>query len=369
MESESSRYSHLNLSDWPFRLLPSRGHNRIWAGRPLIRKHIEQLTKQISEDPTSSLHLMWADFGAGKTHCLFHMESLAEELNLFPVYVEWPNKTVTFVDVYRNIAQHFSLRRLTNLFWACCERRSVDQMIDDVYMISLDFAAILERLYNHDTNPLIHEWLRAQLGITRRELAQIGVRNPIKTSDDAVTMLTVLVKLVAESKNDMKMLLMLDEFQRTDQLSPRVRADVNTGIRHLLNACPESLSVILSFSFGKPDNINFLLTPDVITLADHERINIPKMKPEEAEEFFRDLLKQYRIRKEDNPYFPFTEDSSSLLLGSIDKLIPRRIMKRFSFVLRRVHPEIRDGKLSIISKDYVKEALKDMPIEKDNDSN
>ncbi|MCL0092154.1 hypothetical protein M1N92_00510, partial [Dehalococcoidia bacterium] len=104
----SPTYPHLGLVDWPFRVVPIRGDMVIWAGRQQLKGQVERLVRNISRRSVSSLHLMWADFGAGKTHTLYYIESLAKEHNLLPIYVEWPKKTATFVDVYRVIASHFS---------------------------------------------------------------------------------------------------------------------------------------------------------------------------------------------------------------------------------------------------------------------
>lgn len=358
----SPRYPHLNLVDWPFRLLPVRGQKSVWAGRQQLKNQVEQLVRRLGRNSVSSLHLMWADFGAGKTHTLYYMEPLAKAHSLFPVYVEWPKKTSTFVDVYRGIANHFSLRVLSQLFWRCCELKGVDEVVESATQEFPDFGAILERLYEYDKTPLIHEWLRAQPGVGKRELAQIGVRNPIRTSDDAIRSLVILVGLVACSGDYVKLLLMLDEFQRVDHLVPRIRRDVNTGIRTLLNACPESLSIILSFSFGKPENIRFLLPEDVMTLADLESIKLPQMIEKESMEFVADLLKNYRCHEAVEPLFPFTEESCQAILGKVGKLTPRRIMKRFTVVLRRADEDIEGGVISCIMPEYALKILRETPV-------
>lgn len=355
------RYPHLALLDWPFRILPVRGNTTVWAGRQEVESQVKRLIRQLGRNSVSSLHLMWADFGAGKTHTLYYVEPLAKEHSLFPVYVEWPKKTTTFVDVYRGIANHFSLRVLSQLFWKCCEHKGVDEVLDSVSQQFPDFATILERIYDNDRTSLVHEWLRAQPGVGRRELATIGIRNPIKTSDDAVRSVVVLVNLVAGSGDYVKLLLMLDEFQRIDHLPPRIRRDVNTGIRTMLNACPDSLSIILSFSFGRPENIDFLLTEEVRSLADPESIHLPQMTKVEAMEFVEDLLKSYRSSESVGPLFPFTAESCQVVLDHAGKLTPRRIMKRFNVVLRRADEDIEGGVIAHVTPEYAVQILRKVP--------
>ena len=355
------KYPHLALLEWPFRILPVRGNTTVWAGRQQLRSQVERLIRQLGRNSVSSLHLMWADFGAGKTHTLYYFEPLAKEHSLFPVYVEWPKKTTTFVDVYRGIANHFSLRVLSQLFWRCCERKGVDEVLDSVSRQFPDFATVLERIYENDRTPLIHEWLRAQPGVGRRELATIGVRNPIRTSDDAVQAVVTLVNLVASSGDYTKLLLMLDEFQRIDHLPPRIRRDVNTGIRTMLNACPDSLSIILSFSFGRSENIDFLLTDEVRSLADPESIHLPQMTKKEATEFVEDLLNSYRSSESAEPLFPFTVKSCQAILDHAGKLTPRRIMKRFNVVLRRADEDIEGGVIAHVTPEYAVQILRKVP--------
>ena len=364
----SPTYPHLELVDWPFRVVPIRGDTVIWAGRQQLKGQVERLVRNISRRSVSSLHLMWADFGAGKTHTLYYIESLAKEHNLLPIYVEWPKKTATFVDVYRGIASHFSRSLLSRLFWSCCDRKGVDEILGWASEEFPDFAAILECLYRDEDTPLIHEWLRAELGVTRRELATIGVRNPIKTSDDAIQALVILAGLVASSGDYGKLLLMLDEFQRVDHLPPRVRRDVNTGIHTLFNACPESLTIILSFSFGRPDNIRFLLADEVRSRADLESIQLPEMSDTEAMEFVLDLLKHYRGQGGTELFFPFTKESCQVILRDTGRLTPRRIMKRFDVVLRRAEEEIRDEAITHITPEYALRVLREIPIREDDES-
>ena len=230
---------------------------------------------------------------------MFYMNSVARTYELHPVYVEWPKKASTFVDVYRSIASKFPLRVLSTVFWDYAGKAGVDHVLNWAGEIYPDFQAILERIYrSNDNNPLVNEWLRAERSISKRDLATIGVRNTIRTSDEAIRAMVILTGLVANGPDHSKLLLMLDEFQRIDQLPPRARRDINAGVHTLFNACPEGLCIVLSFSFGNPANIKFLLAEEVISRADPDSIQLPKMTIEEAVKFVQDMRYPQKVCKQ-----------------------------------------------------------------------
>ena len=362
------KYPHLSLVDWPFTVVPRMTGPPVWAGRTELRQKVDRLLRTVGRRSPSSLHLMWADFGAGKTHTLFYMNSAAKTCGMHPTYVEWPKKASTFVDVYRSIASRFSLRVLSTMFWDYADRAGVDHVLNWADEVYPDFQAILELIYRRENNPLINEWLRAERGISKRELATIGVRNTIRTSDDAIRALVILTGLVANGTDHSKLLLMLDEFQRIDQLAPRVRRDINAGIHTLFNACPEGLCIVLSFSFGNPANIEFLLAEEVASRTDPESIQLPRMTFVEAVNFVQDILKHYRALDGTDPFFPFTKDGIETILQKTGKLTPREIMKYLDLVLRNADEEIEAGTISMVTSGYALNVLDNATIPKDEDT-
>ena len=363
------KYPHLKLLDWPFTIVPRVTDSPVWAGRTELRQRIDRLLRTVNRRPPSSLHLMWADFGAGKTHTLYYMNSAAMTYGMRPVYVEWPKKASTFVDVYRSIASKFPLRVLSSMFWAYAGKAGVDHVLNWAGEVYPDFEAVLESIYRgDDNNPLISEWLRAERGISKRELATIGVRNAIRTSDEAIRAMVVLTGLVANGNNHSKVLLMLDEFQRVDQLPPRVRRDINAGIHTLFNACPEGLCIVLSFSFGNPANIKFLLAEEVISRTDPDSIQLPKMTTVEAMNFVQDILEHQRAPDGTDPFFPFTKGAIDAILQKTDKLTPREIMKYLDVVLRNADEEMEAGTISVVNPEYALNVLHNTTIPRDDET-
>ena len=362
------RYPHLKLLDWPFTVVPRMTGPPVWAGRTELRQKVDRLLRTVSRRSPSSLHLMWADFGAGKTHTLYYMNAAAKTNGMHPAYVEWPKKASTFVDVYRSIASKFPLRVLSTMFWDYAGKVGVDNVLNWADEVYPDFRAILERIYCRDNNPLLIEWLRAEGGISKRELATIGVRNTIRTSDEAIRAMVILAGLVANGNQHSKLLLMLDEFQRIDQLPPRVRRDINAGIHTLFNACPEGLCIVLSFSFGNPANIEYLLAEEVISRTDPDSIQLPKMTTVEALDFVQEILEHQRLPDGTDPFFPFTKGGVDAILQKTSKLTPREIMKYLDVVLRNADEEIEAGAISMVNSEYALNILDNTTIPRDDET-
>jgi hypothetical protein len=73
------------------------------ADRTQLVSDIRALLRDLSRHPDSSMHLMWAWFGAGKKHTLRHIGHLCRTTfaNIIPVYLELPKATKNFLDIHR----------------------------------------------------------------------------------------------------------------------------------------------------------------------------------------------------------------------------------------------------------------------------
>src|SRR4030067_3549642 len=108
-------YEHLNLKAWPFQVVPDEEFARVWAGRKQTKQQIDQLVKRMQFTPKSSLYLLWANFGMGKTHTLLHLQYLCQKFKnqLIPIYAFMPNRPGGFLDIYRAVVSAFPLEILT----------------------------------------------------------------------------------------------------------------------------------------------------------------------------------------------------------------------------------------------------------------
>jgi hypothetical protein len=97
------------------------------------------------------------------------------------------------------------------------------------------------------------------------------------------------------------------------------------------------LQLLLTFSFGKKENVDYLLSAELKSRAELQPINLDILSREEAGDFLADLLGQFRIRKDDQrPFYPFSQVAINALLINIAQkksLTPRRIMLYTNHIL------------------------------------
>jgi hypothetical protein len=65
--------SKLGFSEWPFHVLPDEDFVRIWCGRKELREKLDAIFSRLLTKPIFQIHLVYGDFGAGKTHSIKHM--------------------------------------------------------------------------------------------------------------------------------------------------------------------------------------------------------------------------------------------------------------------------------------------------------
>src|SRR4051794_32914329 len=112
-------YPHLGLRQWPFRVVPEPTESTFLADRKELRADIEALLRTAGQHDTSSIHLFWAWFGAGKTHSLYYLGNEATRISetssmaaLRPAYSEFPQLAGGFADVYRTFVAGLDLARV-----------------------------------------------------------------------------------------------------------------------------------------------------------------------------------------------------------------------------------------------------------------
>lgn len=55
----SDLLEYLNLTQWPFDVVPPNGPSRIWYGRPELRQQLEQIVRAWTIRKNSTIYLLW----------------------------------------------------------------------------------------------------------------------------------------------------------------------------------------------------------------------------------------------------------------------------------------------------------------------
>lgn len=363
-------FEQLNLREWPFRPSADEHYAAIWAGRTRTKIQLTRLLSKMKIIPKSNLHIFWANFGMGKTHTLFHLKYRAQKNDgqIIPIYTVMPKSSSGFIELYREIAQAFLSiemrdylgRQLVELGQTC---RGSSVALHPMFSKSPGVVKALLAIRSGDieatTNAM--QWLIGQPGLSSRVLSAIGVSYRIKTPEDAINALSTLINLATYTgKKQKQLLLMIDEYQRIGELKSKVMNQVNSCLHTIFNQHPVGLQLMLTFSFGKKENVEFLLSPELKSRADLQPITLDLLSHEEGVIFLEELLDHFHIQKDtNNLLFPFTDDAVHFMLETIEKkktLTPRRIMSYANHVLSEFMID-SDGSSEVISRSYIENIL------------
>ncbi len=382
----TAQFLHLGLRRWPFPVVPDREYCTFMADRERLQVDLADLLANLSRRETSSIHLFWAWFGAGKTHTLLYLANRAEQASqkagttsFVTVYSEFPKSPRGFLDLFRTFAVGLDPDKLVEAYLEVRTCPDANALQRKLVLASPDLANALQVLAMGDSQKQITatRWLRAE-ALPASQLRTVGVSRKIDSPEEAVRILVALVELYgsaarARRRPGNRVLWLLDEFQRIERCSPKVRDEINTGLHSTFNACPNELGLFLSFS-GNPQE-GF---PPWFSRELRDRIGrtktmvLPPMDADEALKFVKDILAEFRLPdfKASNPYFPFTEESVSAILSEVAKvgeLRPRAVMHAMSAVLEEADRLIERRELSYIVSDFALQALRQRAVVGDDE--
>ena len=374
-------YDHLGLSGWPFSVVPRPEFCTFIAGRPQLDSDINELLRNLSRRDTSSIHVFWSWFGAGKTHSLYFLANRAKELNgtslpvqLQPVYTEFPRSAKDFVDLYRAFTSSMNLQTFAEAFLELGTSPQQQLIYEELLSRNPDLASALRNLSTgtpHDQTTAIR-WLRGD-SLPQAEFRRVGISQRIRSSDLATQTLASLLNLLiaaeqSRGRQGHRLVWLIDEFQRVRHAGKSAILDVNAGLHSLFNACPTGLSLVLSFS-GQPDPKNL---PTWFSREMKDRIGVtkvmvlPPLQRTEARVFVEDVLKQFRLGAgDDSALYPFTAESCETIFDYLEdngNLRPRFLMEALNAVLERADPKIEERQIPTISATFARAVLADHVI-------
>ena len=379
MDDKRVRYPHLQLVEWPFQTTPDENFFAFMADRAQVKDDLRVTLRSLSRRNTSTIHLIWSWYGAGKTHTLRHMEYLCrtDYVGLLPIYTEMPKSLRNFCDMYRSFASSLDLDVARNCFLEIVTSPIKEAMEKELRTMSLDmFNAFTTLCTGSDQQQdLASRWLRGD-ALSVSEIRPLGIRKRIATSEEAIRAVNWIVRLFnagasLSAEGIGRVIWMIDEFQQIGQSKPIAR-DVNSCLHSIFNRCPNSLSLFISFS-GKPEkSYPEWLSPELADRIGVQKVVVlPPLTRSEAKGFVRDVLDYFRPRDSgtgDLGFFPFQEDTVDVLLEMIaedrKEIRPRSVMQYFSSVLEVAEPLMEEGKLDVIGQQFARRCLEGRLLEK-----
>lgn len=349
------RYDHINLRGWPFTIVPSEMSAAVWVGRPDARRRIRLLIRTVSRVPSSRIVLLWAAYGAGKTHALKHLQGLAREHpDLLALYTATPEGIRSFLDIYRAIID--SALAAGTLGAA---GRDLFTKIGVPGRTDLERALIRVGTLppeEPETRTAI-SWLRAEK-VRLQDLRNIGINRRLESTADGVDALNELIG-VLQRDGAVKVLLLLDEIQEIDQLDQRRRTEATGGLHKVFDRNTDGLTLVLSFTTATQAQVKRIIGEALFDRRS-EILALPLITPEEGTELVKGLLSEWSIDKSKCP-FPFEPSGIAPIVreiaGSGGKLTPRDVVRAFDTILREAEFDLEEGLIDSVDEKYARERL------------
>ena len=297
------KFPGLYFREWPCQNVDIDEPVEIWADRTAALQQITDLLDYLNSVDKTSLHLMWADLGCGKTHTMGFIRHLCltKYKNIYPLYTLVPNRVASFLDQYKNIISAFNFDHIAEMARRITAHNGENYLVSRVLGGSEEFHKVIQAISigSSDSKSIGRRWLSGSTNLSKSELSLIGASRTIKNSDDALAILQGLSRIVIHSQPDTRLLIMVDEFQRLHESSDKISKNVATGLHSLYNAVPRRLSILLSFACRKKENVDVILSPELKSRTDPKRsIQLPEMSRQEVPVFVNALFDAYRTRKE-----------------------------------------------------------------------
>ena len=315
----------------PFALTASPEVAACWAGRHEVLDQLQRIQSAYERRSDSSLDMMWANLGAGKSHVLFHLayrleSSPNKQGRILPIVVEMPEQVRSFHDLYRQIVAKLPMEELARRSRFCQLGGSVRELKQAGQVLAHGSGQEKE---------VALEWItggRPYLTDLRR-CTNIGRR----IEDDVAATDAFCGILKALGNRQTRLVVLLDEFQRIGILKKSARDSLLSSLRSVFSRTPEFFSVLLGAALRMERNALDLLSPELRTLLGRRpTLSLPEMNGFEAVEFVRGRFQFFRPSGFGGaPFSPFSEDGVSAAIEVLKEkgrpLIPREILQALTY--------------------------------------
>jgi hypothetical protein len=360
------------FADQPFRLLPGEKVT-IWAGYHEIREQLLEIVKSPRVDRVGSYEfvIIHGALGTGKSHALRFLKYLinegrGEEFNSIVCYVERlrVEANTDFLALYRAIMRLLKddMKKVGEVV-----EKIADKQVDEAWeAASADVTKLMKRQDFRDktlptiysrlspTYPALPRLLSAACqgdevattillgGKPKTAMSKYGLDNLIDTEYEALRCLAAFINLCTKTDNDATYLplfkcfyLFIDEFERLKDFPTRNVLSINQGIRDLVNACPEHFCLLLGVS-EEATWVEAYIEDDVMTRLSRELMEIPALDVEQAVNFIKEVMQQYRQPDAKVPEtHPFAEDALREIALQVTQRTPRSLFRACQTVLRK----------------------------------
>lgn len=340
----------------PFSIVADENAAACWAGRKQTLSQLRRLSTAWSNRPDSTLDVMWANLGAGKTHALYHLRYLLQNRPApTPIvsFVDVPEDISNFLDLYKKIIPTLPLRHIAELGLKIGHTKSPAKL-------SRAFRAMVFGAESEQRLAL--DWIVGGRPGLRELKAITGIDARIESDSDAEGVLSEFIKIAAANRQ--RFVVLLDEFQRVGHIRTEKKRDALLAhVRTLFSRNSTHLSIVLAIGSRVEKTALDLLPPELRTIMGmRPSIALPELAPTEAAEFVAQRFAWYRPGQyAGGDLAPFTPEQLHFIIAYLcneahTRLIPRTILQ----VLGLVYDNFLDDGGINCSDDELKELLQSL---------
>lgn len=328
--------------------------------------------RNLTRKDSSTIHVIWAYYGAGKTHTLKFISHTCRTNypRFIPVYIEFPKDTRSFLDLYISFIERYETEILQETFLEVFTSPKKEEAGKKLKQDFPDLFNAMSTLSQGraDQVDIANYWLRGQ-NLPIRDLRSVNITARLDNAEKALKVVTWIITLMLWANENQlstpRLLWMIDEFQRISKCRKPVQDEINGCLQSTYNHCPSSFSLFLSFS-GEPAR----LMPQWLSKELADRIGLqkvivlPPLNTGEAKFFIKDLIENFRdpYHNVPNAYFPFSETAIMRIVDIVSQksiLKPRTIMQACDAVLEEADQLIETHQMTLIEAEFAANVLKD----------
>jgi len=256
-----------------------------------------------------------------------------------------PKEFSGFLEVYQAIMSAIDLDEIAELFYHLYRALGTKKAaVRDAFPYIPDAVeALLQLRSDLDSKKRWAEtWLRG-VRLTRSQMDSLGISRGVKDTNDCVAMLTGVVAIVAASQKYDRILVMLDECQRTWEAKRSITQKIDVGLQNWHDETSNRLTLVLAYKSGQMRDFLNLLNPDVKDRVTLPVISLPLLDSQDALEFVRSVLQQCSLQPQAPSWQPFGEDMVKSVVRHLTAghgTTPRHLMTAFHAILTQYDRQI-----------------------------
>lgn len=354
--------TELNLNKNPFEdLTPNIGEPLVWAGLQTQKEDITNVYKSAFASQAKRLILNWGPIGGGKTHAAYYfgnniIEGIEKD-KYSHIYIRLPREQDPIRTFVVRIVEYLLTNNLSDSLHNLIinkDKKSLESEISKYTTESSTISTFLS-LFSYNSPDIIKLYINNT--ITAPQRAKYGIIKPLKTDEDCIAFLTVL--LVALSlEEDKRIFLWIDEMENMIFYPSKKMTIFAQMLRDVTDTVSRRMVTFLNFTLSETDEDTVkLLIGSFLWARITKKIRFKDLDRTEAKLYTTDLINSAIIDKE-NTSTPFSQEIVEKVVQNIpfSDLIPREINRRFSAIID--YCLIND--ISEISMETVNKALQDL---------